>query len=478
MPSISTTSPEVLIELDRSKPRGLRAQVEDELRAAIRSGRLSPGTALPSSRALATDLGVTRGVIVAAYDQLMAEGYLVSRRGSGTVVNATAQRPVPRHARRADAATIDVNFRPGLPDLDLFPRAAWLRATRAALQTLPRDDLGYIDSRGLLPTRQALVDYLARVRGISADPEQIVVCDGFSHGFSLVASALRDLGHDAIAIEDPGYNGPREVLAALGVRARPIPVDDDGLVVDTLARSGVPAVVVTPAHQNPMGTVLSAARRTAIVEWARRVDGYVIEDDYDAEYRYDRHPAGAIQGLAPERVIYCGTTSKSLAPGLRLGWIVVPRELVDLIVAIRRPIDSATSALLQATYAIFLERGDLDRHLRRTRRIYRQRRDALIDALGRWFPEATPRGASAGLHLFVSLPPEVDEARLASLALNRGVRVSALRSYRVRVRRDDPPGLVLGYGAVTPTASERGARILGELVSAARWPSDPRRNRR
>ncbi len=463
-----TTSSEVLIELDRSRPRGLRAQVEDELRSAIRSGRLAPGTSLPSSRALSGDLGVTRGVIVAAYDQLIAEGYLLSRHGSGTVVNATGQGAVRRSPQPSESVPVIVDFRPGLPDLDLFPRAAWLRATRVALQTVPRDDLGYTDPRGLLPLRQALADYLARVRGVSADPDHVVVCNGFGHGFSLLAAVLRDLGHDVVAIEDPGYDGPLEVLAASGARHRAIPVDADGLVVDQLRRSGARAVVVTPAHQNPTGAVMSPARRTAVVAWARSVDGYVIEDDYDAEYRYDRHPAGAIQGLDPERVIYCGTTSKSLAPGLRLGWLVVPRDLVDPIVAARRATDRATSSFQQATYAAFLARGDLDRHLRRTRRIYRQRRDALISALARWFPAAMPCGASAGLHVLVTLPEDLHEGVLAELALEAGVRVYPLNDYRASRRSDHAPGLVLGYGQLTAAQLEHGARVLSEVAASAR----------
>jgi GntR family transcriptional regulator/MocR family aminotransferase len=462
---MGTTSPEVLVELDRSQPRRLRAQLEDGLRDAIRCGRLVPGTALPSTRALAADLGVTRGVVVDAYDQLIAEGYLSARQGSGTIVNRTAQGAATRSARPATAVPVDIDFRPGLPDLDLFPRAAWLRATRAALQVLPRDHLGYADPRGLPDVRHAVADYLARVRGVSADPERVVLCNGFGHGLSLVASALRGAGHAAVAVEDPGYDGARDVLAFAGVPLRGIAVDTDGIDPDALRRSDARAVVVTPAHQNPTGAVLSAARRSALVEWAREVDGYVIEDDYDAEYRYDRHPAGAIQGLDPDRVVYCGTTSKALAPGLRLGWLVLPADLVEPIVAARRGTDLATSSILQATYAALLTNGDLDRHLRRTRRVYRQRRDALIEALGRWFPDARPCGASAGLHVLVDLPRHLDERTVADRALEAGVRAYPLTTYRVNRRGRPAPGLVLGYGSLTPAALERGAQVLGEVAA-------------
>jgi GntR family transcriptional regulator/MocR family aminotransferase len=258
------------------------------------------------------------------------------------------------------------------------------------------------------------------------------------------------------------------VLTELGMRIKPVTVDDDGIDVSELGRSRVRAVVITPAHQNPMGAVLSAARRTALVDWARRVDGYIVEDDYDAEYRYDRHPAGAVQGLDPEHVIYCGTTSKSLAPGLRLGWIVLPEPLLEPVVRARRPIDSATASLTQATYAEFLANGDLDRHLRRTRRVYRQRRDALIDALARWFPDAVPRGASAGLHVMVTLPPDLDEAALVDRALAQGVRAYPLAPYRSRPRADDQGGLALGYGSLAPDAADFGARVLGQAAHALR----------
>ena len=370
---MGTSSTELLIELDRSRPRGLRAQIEDELRVAIRAGRLPPGTALPSTRALATDLGVTRGVVVDAYDQLIAEGYLLSRPGAKTTVSSTEHR-APTAARDATpGVALVVDFRPGLPDLAAFPRTAWGRATRTALQTLPDHDLGYGDPRGRPETRRALAEYLARVRGVSADPDRVVVCDGFGHGLGLVAAALRATGRPVVAVEDPGYDAAREGLDALGSRVVGVEVDGEGLVVDRLRRTSAQAVVVTPAHQSPTGVVLSADRRHQLAVWARDVDGYVIEDDYDAEYRYDRRPVGALQGVVPDRVVYCGTASKSLAPGLRLGWLVVPPDLVDPVVAQRRATDGATSSLLPATYEASLATGDLDRHLRRSRRRWRSR---------------------------------------------------------------------------------------------------------
>ena len=446
----------------------MRSQVEDELREAIRSGRLAPGRRLPSTRALAADLDVTRGLVVAAYDQLMAEGYLVAVPGSGTVVNDTTPAPATVGPAAAEAAATRFDFRPGLPDLDLFPRAAWGRASRVALATLPGPDLGYIDPRGLPALRAGLADYLGRVRGVSTHPDHILICDGFTHGFSLVAPVLTAAGYDDVAVEDPGHHTPREQLEAIGARVHPVDVDGDGIVVSQLEDTPARAVVVTPAHQYPTGAVLSARRRTELAAWARHVDGYIVEDDYDAEYRYDRHPIGAIQGVAPERVIYAGTLSKSLAPGLRLGWLVLPPELVAPVVAARRLTGMAGSSLTQATFLRFLEAGDLDRHLRRTRRIYRHRRDNLLGALARHLPDARPDGVAAGLHVMVSLPAGTDEQRVVGAAGAAGVAVEPLAQSRVRPRTGRPAGLVLGYGSLSPTQADEGVAALAGAVRAGR----------
>ena len=470
-----TTSAEVLVELDRTRPRGLRAQVEDELRDAIRSGRLTAGTLLPSSRALAADLGITRGVIVAAYDQLLAEGYLASRPGSGTVVNARSEARAPTRRAAGDDAGVLVDFRPGLPDLGLFPRAAWVRATRAALQTLPDAQLGYADPRGLPELRDGLADYLGRVRGVSTSSDHIVICNGFAHGLALVVRALQDSGRSLFAVENPGHDGPRTELEWLGARYCGVAVDADGIVVEDLRRSQAHAVVVTPAHQYPTGAVLSATRRTAVAEWARDVDGYIVEDDYDAEYRYDRHPIGALQGVAPDRVIYSGTLSKSLVPGLRLGWLVLPPALLEPVVAHRQATDHSTSSVTQATFARFLADGALDRHLRRTRRIYRQRRDALIDALARWLPEATPSGIAAGLHLLVTLPADLDEALVTERALAAGIRVYPLGRYLTDRRVQRPPAFVVGYGTLTPADIDASVRLLAEAAASSRTAARRRR---
>jgi GntR family transcriptional regulator/MocR family aminotransferase len=481
---MGTTSPELLIELDRSRPRGLRSQIEDGLRDAIRSGRLLPGTRLPSSRALAADLEVTRGVVVDAYDQLAAEGYVSSVQGSGTVVNdvgvGAAASDARRPADRTALANLRFDFRTGLPDLSLFPRAAWARATRAALLAMPDAELGYGEAAGLPRLRQSIAGYLGRVRGVSCTPEQVIICSGFGHGFSLVLRALVARGYWDLAVEDPGYVDPGDEMLRLGGRVHSIPVDDQGFCVDELAalriagraggtadagRAGAGVVaVVTPAHQYPTGVVLSAERRTALAAWAHATGGYIVEDDYDAEYRYDRQPVGALQGVAPDRVIYSGTMSKSLAPGVRLGWMVVPPALVDEVADARITADRMPNTLVQATFVEFLERGDLDRHLRRSRRVYRERRDALVTALERWLPGTKVSGVSAGLSVLVTLPEGWDSEEVASQAREHGVGV-----YPPREGCTDPDliasSLVIGYGTLRPDQIEQGIRLLATALS-------------
>lgn len=467
---------EVLVELDRSRPRSLRAQVQDQLRAAVQDGRLAPGTTLPSSRRLAADLGVTRGVVVAAYEQLTAEGYLRSTPGSGTVVDPAGPGGAPTPARatapaaplppRPEGPPVEVDFGAGVPDLALFPRARWARATRAALQSLPDAGLGYDDPRGLTGLRRALVGYLGRVRGVRTDEDHVVVGGGFSHGIAVLAAALAAAGHRAIAVEDP-HRGAGPQLAHSPLAVRGVAVDAEGIVVDDLRATGARAVLVTPAHQAPTGAVLSPARRAQLLHWAREVDGYVIEDDYDAEFRYDRRPIGALQGMAPDRVVYCGTTSKVLAPGLRLGWTVLPPDLREPVVEVRRGTDVLTSTLLQATFAAFLAAGDLDRHLRTVRRTYRQRRDALVAAVATHLPEAAPTGVAAGLQTVLTLPPGTDEDAVVARAAQAGVRVVGLARFRTGGGTSLPPALVLGYGAVRPAAIERGVVLLADAVRAS-----------
>src|SRR5918999_859507 len=375
-------TPELLLRLDRSGP-ALRAQLEDQLREAIRAGLLAPNTALPSSRALARELGVSRGVVVEAYAQLAAEGYLVARQGAPTRVSDAAA-PGPGAAPAAAGEHPPrFDFRTGRPDVSLFPRSAWLASLRRALREAPDARLDYGDPRGAPELRAALARYLGRVRGVACDPERVVVTSGMAQGMAVFARALMEEGARRMAIEDPSSAPGRAQLASNGLEIVPVPVDEDGLRTDALADLSVDALMVTPAHQFPLGVVLAPERRAALLDWAARCGAIVLEDDYDAEYRYDRQPVGAVQGLAPELVAYAGSVSKTLAPGLRLGWLLAPERLIDAVTAAKASDDLGTPVVEQLALADFLERDELDRHLRRTRSVYRARRDALVVALER-----------------------------------------------------------------------------------------------
>lgn len=489
-----TTSPELLLAVDRSAGVPARQQVEDALRSAIRSGTLAAGARLPSSRALAADLGVARGVVVEAYEQLAAEGYLLARHGSGTTVAplaVPASAPAPPaaiwsfpHAPAVPHAgppgsggvggsagaggsgrgalvgpvargALRWDFRPGIPDLALFPRQQWQRAARAGLAVLPDADLGYGDPRGLASLRAELAAYLRRVRGVVADPERIVVTSGFAQGLALVAAALVALhGRDVpIAVEDPGGPGQRSLLSYGGAVPLPAPVDAAGL--DPARLPSCAAVLVTPAHQFPTGVVLTSARRAALLAWARSHGAYVIEDDYDAEYRFDREPVGAVQGLDPDRVVYAGSLSKSLAPGLRIGWLVLPPDLLTPVLAARTWTDLSPPALAQAALTSFLATGELDRHLRRTRLVYRDRRDRLTSALAAI--GLTTTGIPAGLHAVVPLPPGTSEPTVVHRAATRSVGVYGMSAYSTT---PVPPALVLGYAPLRPDAITTGITTL------------------
>src|SRR4051794_1083671 len=456
---------QLLVPLDRQAGTPLHAQIEEGVREAIRSGRLAPGAELPSSRALAGQLGVSRGVVVEAYAQLGAEGYLASSPRSGTSVAEAGARAGTRDdgATPAPATEPRFDFHPGLPDVSAFPRGAWTRSMRAALAAAPHRALAYGDARGAPEVRRALAAYLGRVRGVAADPERVLVCSGQVQGLALLCRALRARGVTRIAMEDPGFFVHRAVAAHNGVEPVAVPVDEGGMLVDRLPRTGAGAVLVTPAHQSPTGAVLAPERRRALLEWGEQEGAYVIEDDYDAEFRYDREPVGAMQGLRPERVAYTGSTSKMLAPALRLAWCVLPRELVGAMIGEKALDDMGTPVLEQLALADFLERGELDRHLRRMRPRYRARREALAVALERHLPGARLAGVTAGLYAVALLPREVDEIALVDAALGRGLAVHGLAAARFDPG-NGPPGLVLGYGSQPEGAIERGIAELGRLV--------------
>ena len=476
--------PEMLLRLDRERAEPLRSQLERELREAIRSGRLAPGERVPSSRRLAHELGVSRGLVLECYTQLQAEGYLTGRTGSATRVAGGAQAQPPPCAPRERRPAPAIDFRFGSPDVMSFPRNDWAWAMREACRTVSAAELDYGDPRGTVALREVLAGYLRRVRGAVADPERILVCGGVMQGVNLVIRALALRGARRVAFEDPGHPDHRRGLAVAGVEAVPVPVGDRGIDVGALTAAGCDAAVLTPAHQSPTGALLAPERRQALVTWAAEHDAWLIEDDYDAEFRYDREPVGALQGLCPERVATLGSVSKTLAPALRLGWIVCPPALADAIAIEKRNDDRGFPVLDQLALAALIESGRYDRHLRRMRAVYAARREALVDALARHAPGVELSGLAAGFHAVVTLPDGADEQEVAAIAAVRSVGVYPMGDHRFG-DQPAPPALVLGFGCLGESQIERGIAAIADLLSGARPAAgtgraarDPSRGRR
>lgn len=458
----SWTTAGVDLHLEVPPGRGRRVALENALRTAIRDRRLDPGERLPSTRALATQLHLARGTVVEAYSQLIAEGYLRARPGAVTEVAHAPELPPPRGVE-AVRPRIAADFRWGLPDVSSFPRTEWLRALRRSLQSAPHSEFGPLDPRGSLRLRTVLAHYLGRVRGVACTPERIVVCNGFAQGLRLICDALTGEGAATIGMEDPCMADHRAIAAAAGLDVVALPVDGDGASVESLGSPVPRAVVLTPAHQTPLGVTLSTARRADMVRFAVESESYIVEDDYDGEFRYDRHPVGALQGLAPQRVIYAGSTSKSLAPGVRLGWLVVPDTLLEAVMEAKRRADRGTDAVAQLALADLIDSGALDRHIRRMRVRYRQRRDALVTTLGVCAPTMPLHGIAAGLHIVAGLPTGTCEADVRAAAKQQSIALTGLGPFW----HDKPArtqGIVLGYGTPFqhefPSALARLAELL------------------
>jgi GntR family transcriptional regulator / MocR family aminotransferase len=504
----SGLSPELLLSLDREAAEPLRSQLERQIRDAIRSGRLGVGERLPSSRALAKELGLSRGLVQDCYGQLQAEGYLSADVGSATRVAARAG-AVPASGSvsgsvsqagsvsRAGSVSVGdaggpsrggaalgspggygspgasgapaglalaVDFASGVPDLASFPRADWAWAIKEACREAPNASFNYGDPRGSEELRVVLAAYLRRVRAAAASAEQIVVCQGFAQGLNLVLRALARSGVTPVGFEDPGYSVTVSKAAArAGIEAVPVPVDEHGVSMAALAATGARAVVLTPAHQWPTGVVLSADRRLALAEWAAECDGTIIEDDYDAEFRYDRDPVGALQGLAADRVAAIGTVSKSLAPSLRLGWIVCPWALVEPVTEEKERHDRGSPVLDQLALATLMESGRFDRHLRRMRASYAGRRSALVAALAEHAPEVTLTGLAAGFHAVAHLPGVLPEPAVIEAARRREIGLYGMSEQRSD-RSELPPQLVLGFGNLTERAIGSGIAAVGDLL--------------
>jgi GntR family transcriptional regulator/MocR family aminotransferase len=458
----SRTNSALLVVLQRNGRVPLHRQIATSIRDSIRAGRLARGSLLPPSRVLAADLGVSRGVVVEAYQQLAAEGYLASQVGGYTQVTAgPAPQPTALRLARPPQPRIDLSY--GRADVSNFPRSAWLRAIRGALAAAPNDVFGYLAGSGVPQLRTAVADYLNRVRGALAQPDNIVICTGYAQGIALLIQVLAAAGAKRIALEDPSScDDALPAARAAGLEAVGVPVDRDGIRVDVLRETDADAVVLTPSHQWPTGSVLSARNRAAVLRWADRRGAIVIEDDYDAEYRYDGTPVGALQGLAPDHVVYAGSASKTLAPGLRLGWLVLPSHLAGPVAAAKIAADRGSPALEQLALADLISRGEFDRHLRRMRPVYRCRRDALLAALARRLPWLEPSGISAGLHLVTWLPPHLDETTVVAAALRAGVGIDAVGPYRIA--SPGPGGLIFGYATASEHAIAEGIDILARVI--------------
>jgi len=435
------------LHVELGGPGGRRAALTAALREAVRSGRLAPGTTLPPYRSLAADLGLARNTVAEAYAELVAEGWLTARQGSGTRVADRAAPPPAAEPAPAPAARPAYDLRQGQPHTGSFPRSAWLAAARRALTAAPNDAFGPGDPRGRRELREALAGYLARARGVRTSPERIVVCSGFAGGLRLLAGLPQVRRGRPMAVEEYGLAHHRAILDLAGLRTVPVAVDARG--ADTAALPGTRArsVLLTPAHQFPTGGPLHPARRAAAVEWARHVDGLVVEDDYDGEFRFDRQPVGALQGLDPERVVYVGSASKSLTPALRMGWMALPAHLVEPVVEAKGVREQTLSALDQLTLAEFVESGGYDRHLRGMRQRYRRRRDQLAAALAARVPHVEVAGVAAGLHAVLRLPPGTEAAVLAA-AGRAGLALDPLSAFRhPSAAGAAPDGVVVGYAA-------------------------------
>lgn len=476
---LSGVVPELALAVDRSADAPLGQQVQEALRTSIRDGRLRSGERLPSTRQLAEQLGVSRGLVVSAYEQLLAEGYVVSSVGSGTRVadglsgaadtgsTAAAEEPP---AQPVPGPRIDFGY--GVPDLRAFPTRDWLWALGDAMNALPTAALGDGAAEGDDHLRAVLAGYHRRVRAGCAEPAGTVVVGGFRQGLTFVLGALAAHGIERIGLEDPGPRDHDHIARRAGLRVSAVPVDAEGVLVDDLRASGARAVLLTPAHQCPTGAVLSPTRRHELVEWAHGVDGVILEDDYDAEFRYDRQPVGSLQGLAPDRVVALGSVSKTLAPALRIGWIFTPLRFRDGILTEKSLSCRGVPQLDQAALARLVETGRFDRHLRRVRDTYRQRRDALVAAVAERLEGASIAGLDAGHHALLQLPAGVDEERVVAHAAAEGIAVRGLSDYRVtpddEAPRDPlPPALVIGFGNVTTRQIREGIGVLGELFATA-----------
>jgi GntR family transcriptional regulator/MocR family aminotransferase len=469
------------IRLDPHSPKPIYAQIYERIRSAILSGTLPPGVRLPSWNALASELGVARGTVKAAYDWLMGEGYILAQGAAGTRVNLGLDRSAASPGRRderprpvdGDARSDWLSgwglkprpFQLGVPALDSFPRNSWARLTSRHVRDLAPQAMVYQDPAGYLPLREAIARYLAVARGVACGADQIFITAGYTGALDLVTRAVLEPG-DRVWIEDPAYPRTREALLLAGARPVPVPVDDEGLIVarGIAAAANARFAVVTASHQAPLGMALSLPRRLALLEWAAEGGRWILEDDYYGEFQYRGRPVPALKSLdATNHVLYVGTFSKVLMPSLRLGYLVAPRVLVAKLRRIATSLVPSQSLLAQMTVADFIAEGHFARHIRRMRRLYRERRAALVAALQAEFGAAWQIGLEeSGMHLLARLPPRIDDVALARKAAAAGLGVMALSSWAVQAACG--PGLIIGFANTPAPRAARDVRLLAQAL--------------
>jgi GntR family transcriptional regulator/MocR family aminotransferase len=461
----SRDSADLMIALDRTDTP-LALQIQEQLRVAIREGRLLGGERLPSTRQLAAHLGVSRGTVVEVYEQLVAEGYVDSAVGSGTRVARIpgAERRDRTQARSSAARpTFEIDFEYGIPDLGSVPLRDWLWALGEATRTLPTALLGDEEPAGSAHLREVVTAYHRRVRAGCATADDAVIVGGFRQGLAFTLATLARSGIESVALEDPGPLEHDVIAKRAGLSVVPVQVDAEGLDVAALRASRARCVLVTPAHQCPTGVVLSPSRRHELVAWAHEVDGVILEDDYDAEFRYDRQAVGSLQGLDPERVVALGSASKTIAPAIRIGWVLAPPRFVESLIEEKSLSSRGAPGLDQEALALLIESGRFDRHLRRVRELYRARRDALTKEVAAVFGPDRLQGLAAGCHTVLLLPADVDEDAVVESARSLGVRVSGLRRYRL-AHTPARPALLLAFGNLTEHQLLRGVHAIAESV--------------
>ncbi|MCW2605305.1 MAG: transcriptional regulator, GntR family with aminotransferase domain [Pseudonocardiales bacterium] len=456
-----------LLELQLGPEGPRRTAVEAALRSAIRDGRLPAGSPLPSTRALAADLGLARGTVVDAYERLRTEGLLRTRAGAATTVAAAQSGPNRPPSARRPAEPDILDLRPRYPDLSAFPRAQWSAAIRHVMRTASSEAFGNGDMQGRIELRAALAQMLGRSRGVIASPERIVICGGFTQGLSLIAQELADRGATHLGMENPNLEQHRRIVESRGLAVDGLPVDSAGASLAGVDAARLSGVVVTPSHQHPVGVALSPARRTELLAWAAATGGVIVEDDYDGEFRYDRQPPASLQSRAPDLVIYAGTASKTLAPGLRLGWLVAPPQWISPIVEQKRLADAGASSIDQLALAHLVSTGAYERQVRRMRLTYRRRRDHTVGRLAARLPQLRVSGLAAGLHVVVHLPSNApSEAEALRRLARSGVVVGGLSASRHDPGRG-PDALLVSYAAPPGHAFERSIERFVAALAAA-----------